>query len=151
MKEQQYLVLAREIKKNENGIFSFIDICQHLAVNELPARGKFDLAIICGPCWQPGNYRLHIATKLDQDDPIKVGYADVQIIDDNHIYTAVFHNLGIIIDKDKAFSFLVYKESGELEDIESTKSKLIGDLIIERPFVVHIFKDSSKEQTESSN
>lgn len=134
----QYLVLAREINRNENGIFSFLDVCQHLAVNELPAKGRFDMAILCGPGWEAGQHRIHIATKLGEDEPNKIGYANVEIIDDAHIYTAVVKNLGLIVDSDKGFVFQVYHETGELADEETAKKEILGELILERPFKVKV-------------
>jgi hypothetical protein len=145
MHESQYLILAREINKNEHGIFSFLDVCLHLAVNELPAKGKFDMAVICGPGWEPGVHRIHIATKLNDQEPKKIGYADVEIVDNTHIYTAAVKNLGLFIDNDKGFSFQVYRESGEIQDAEVTKNQLVGSLILERPFNVKVL------QTQTSN
>lgn len=136
MQASQYLILAREINRNEQGIFSFIEVCQHLAVSELPARGRFDMAVICGPGWETGKYRIHIATKLADKEPRKIGFADVEIANQTHIYTAVVKGLGIIIDNDKGFTLQVYKESGELRDPKETQNELIGELIFERPFNV---------------
>ncbi|MEW5821884.1 MAG: hypothetical protein AB1782_16945 [Cyanobacteriota bacterium] len=138
MQPAQYLILAREINRNEHGIFSFQDICQHLAVNELPAKGKFDMAILCGPNWESGKYRIHIATQLNQDPPNKIGYADVEIADNAHIYTAVVKNLGLIVDSDQGFSFQVYKQNGPVEDTEENKNGLHGELILVRPFKVKL-------------
>lgn len=140
MQESQYLLLAKEVKRTEQGIFSFIDVCQHLAVNELPAKGRFDMAVICGPGWTQGKHRIHIATKIADQEPKKIGYADVDIIDNTHIYTAVVKNLGLIIDNDKGFSFQVYRESINLQDIETTKNNIVGELILDRPFNVKILQ-----------
>lgn len=141
MEASQYLILAKEVNRNEYGIFSFIEVCQHLAVNELPAKGNFDMAIICGPGWDKGKYRIHIATKVSSSTPPKkIGYADVEILDDKHIFTAVVKNLGLIVDNDQGFSFEVYKESGDLQDPEVTKEEVLGDLILERPFNVRVIQ-----------
>lgn len=140
MQQSQYLILAREIKRNDSGIFSFIDVCQHLAVNELPAKGRFDMSVICGPGWDTGKYRIHIATKLEDDEPKKIGYADVDIVDNSHIYTAVVKNLGLIVDSDKGFVFQVYKQYAPFEDEEASKNQLMGDLILERPFKVNVIQ-----------
>jgi hypothetical protein len=146
MQASQYLVLAREINRNEHGIFSFIDVCQHLAVNELPAKGKFDMAIICGPGWEPGKHRIHIATKISEKEARKIGFADVEIVDSTHIYTAVVKNLGLIIDNDKGFAFQVYKESHDIKDAEETKNDLPGEVILERPFNVNVLNPQPQEQ-----
>ncbi len=138
MQPSQYLILAREVVRNDHGIFSFMDVCQHLAVNELPAKGKFDLAIICGPGWESGKHRIHIATQIPEKESKKIGFADVEIVDNTHIYTAVVKNLGLIIDNDKGFSFQVYKESFDIKDSEETKNELLGELILERPFNVNV-------------
>lgn len=140
MQQSQYLILAREIKRSDSGIFSFIDVCQHLAVNELPAKGRFDMSVICGPGWEAGKYRIHIGTKLEDDEPKKIGYADVEIVDTSHIYTAVVKSLGLIVDSDKGFVFQVYKESNPQEGDEASKNELRGDLILERPFKVNVIQ-----------
>lgn len=145
MQESHYLVLAREIGRNEQGIFSFLDICQHLAVNELPAKGRFDMAILCGPNWNAGTYRIHIATKLADEPPKKIGYADVEIVDDAHIYTAVVKNLGLIVDSDKGFSFQVYRQNGPVEDSEESRNEIMGDLILERPFRVKVIQKQTQQ------
>lgn len=141
MEASQYLILAKEVNRNEYGIFSFIEVCQHLAVNELPAKGNFDMAIICGPGWNKGKHRIHIATKANNTTPAKkIGYADVEILDDKHIFTAVVKNLGLIVDNDQGFSFEVYRESGDLQDPDTTKDEIIGNLILERPFNVRVIQ-----------
>jgi hypothetical protein len=145
MQPLQYLILAREIRKNESGIFSFIDVCLHLAVNELPARGKFDMAIICGPGWEAGKYRIHIATKIPDQDAQKIGFADVEILDESHIYTAVVNNLGLQINNANGFSFQVYKELSPTSDPQETQNELTGDLILERPFNIKLLQKQAVE------
>ena len=147
MQSSQYLILAQEIKKSDQGIFSYINVCQHLAVNELPAKGRFDLAVLCGPGWERGKYRIHIATKLeDNETPNKIGYADVEIFDESHIYTAVVKGLGLIVDSDKTFSFQVYKQSENIEDTDESKNAIFGDLILERPFRVKVVGGQQQDQ-----
>lgn len=150
MIQNQYFILAREIQKTVNGLFSFIDVSQHLAVERLPAEGKFDIGIICGPGWEAGQHRIHIGVQIPGKEPVKIGYADVFIADETHIYTAIINKLTLAINDDKGFSFLIYKESGELKDVEDTKQELLGALIIERPFKVRIVNQPKPNNPSNS-
>lgn len=138
MQPSQYLIMAREIKQTDSGIFSYLDVCENLYINKLPANGKFDLAIICGPGWEPGKYHVHLAMKIENEQPQKIGYIDVNILDKYSIYTAKLKNLGITIKNELPFYFMAYKHPGEFIENDDTVNMITGELIIERPYKITI-------------
>ncbi|MEW5818777.1 MAG: hypothetical protein AB1782_01175 [Cyanobacteriota bacterium] len=136
MLASQYLILAKEVKQNENGTISYNEVCQHFYVKKLPANGNFDLATVCGPGWNAGSYHLHIAMKVGNEEPLKIGFADINIVDEFHIFTAKINNIGIVINNTNILYLQVYKHTGEYIENDDTKNLLSGELIIERPFKV---------------
>lgn len=136
MESTQYLVLAREITQNESGVFSYLDVSQHLFVDRLPAKGEFDVAIVCGPGWEAGEYHLHLAMKMEEYEPKKIGYAKVYIKDQYHIFTVKLEKIVLTINSENPFYFLVYKHPGEFIENDDTMDMITGELVIERLFRV---------------
>lgn len=136
MEATQYLVLAREITQNESGVFTYYDVSQHLFIDRLPAKGEFDVAIVCGPGWEPGEHHLHIAMKMEEHEPKKIGYAKVHIKDQFHIFTVKLEKIILTLNTENPFYFMVYRHSGEFIENDDTIDMITGELIIERPFKV---------------
>jgi hypothetical protein len=137
----QYLILAREIKSNNLGMFTFVDSIQHFVLKELPVKGSFDMALICGPGWDNGKYHIHVALKLLNNEIKKIGSAEVIIKDELQVHTAIIQGLNLIIDNEQGFHFLLYKEpvSEEINLSDLPQDNIIrGELILERPFRVII-------------
>jgi len=136
MLSNQYLVLAKEIKQNENGVYSYIDICEHLLIKDLPAQGVFDMAIVCGPGWEPGDHHLHIAIKKGELESQKIGFGKVHITDEFHIFTLKINKLSIGLKDNQPFTLQVYQHKGDFVENENTVNMITGDLVIERVFKV---------------
>jgi hypothetical protein len=135
----QYIILAEEIKKGEHNLFNFSNVCQQLTVNKLPARGMFDVAILCGPGWEAGKYRIHVAAMaIGTDTPQKIGVAEFQILNDGHTYTVTMNQVNLHLDNNNGFLLQVFKETGNFEPMDPESKEIRGNLIVERPVYINV-------------
>jgi hypothetical protein len=107
--KNQYLVIAENITYKYNKL-SCINIYDQFMTFSLPAESFFDLAVMCGPGWDPGEYDLKINVQIDDDEPVELGSVKTNIPHDNFVYNAIAPNLKIILPQgSKNVTFYVYK------------------------------------------
>ncbi len=107
--QNQYLVVAENITYKNNKL-SCINIFDQFVAVKLPAEFTFDLAVICGPGWEPGKYNVKIQAKTTETDLASVGNLEVDIPHDNFVYNALAPNLKITLGPNvKSITFVVSK------------------------------------------
>ena len=132
----QYLIVAENITYKNNKL-SCINIMDNFIALAMPAELLFDMVVICGPNWTPGEHKIFIKAKTNKEDVVSIGDATVNIPSENFVYNAVAPNLRITVDSSVTdITFLVYD----------------GDenLVIERKYVVNsILVPSNPEPAEA--
>ena len=122
----EYLILGENITF-KNGRLSCINIYDRFTTVALPAEFKFDLAIICGPNWTPGEHKLNVKAKTNTGKEIPIGDLTVNIPDEDFVYNAYAHDLKIIMDYSiEHLTFYVYDNDKE---IISRKYRIVSMLI----------------------
>lgn len=130
--QNQYLIVAENITFKNNKL-SCINIYDQFVAVTLPAELNFDMVVICGPGWEPGNYSLGVKVKIDEAEPQEIGNVNVEIISDNFIYNALAPNLKISVEENiKNITFLVFRDD---------------EIIIERTFLVNSILVPKKQET----
>ena len=114
----EYLLIAENVTFKNNKL-SCINIYDNFSAVALPAEFVFDLVIICGPNWTPGEHKIAIKAKTTGDKVVEIGNIDVNIQNENFVYNAIAQNLRITADYGlKSLTFMVY--DGENQIIERT-------------------------------
>ena len=114
----EYLLIAENVTFKNNKL-SCINIYDNFSAVALPAEFVFDLVIICGPNWTPGEHKISIKAKTTGDKIVEIGNIDVNIQNENFVYNAIAQNLKITADYGiKTLTFMVY--DGENQIIERT-------------------------------
>lgn len=114
----QYLLIAENVTFKNNKL-SCINIYDNFSAVALPAEFVFDLVIICGPNWTPGEHKIAIKAKTTGDKVVEIGNIDVNIQNENFVYNAIAQNLRITADYGiQTLTFMVY--DGENQIIERT-------------------------------
>jgi|GEM_PF-1337215 len=109
--KNQYLIIAENITYKYNKL-SCINIYDQFITFSTPAESFFDLAVMCGPGWETGEYDLKINVQIDNEEPVELGSVKTNIPHDNFVYNAIAPNLKIILPKDaKTVTFYVYKNN----------------------------------------
>ena len=125
--KSQYLLLAESILYKNNKL-TCINIFDQFVAVHLPAEFVFDLAVICGPGWEPGIYNVEINVKTNDSDISNIGNIDVTINSDTFVYNAIANNLKIAIGPNvKNITFVVYKNGESILE----RSYPVGSLLVE--------------------
>jgi len=107
--ENQYLVIAENITYKYNKL-SCINMYDQFMTFSLPAESFFDLAVMCGPGWEAGEYDLKIKVQINNEEQIELGSVKTNIPHNNFVYNAIAPNLKIVLPQDaQNVSFKVYK------------------------------------------
>lgn len=119
--QNQYLLLAENITYKNNKL-SCINILDQIITLKLPTEFNFELAAICGPGWNAGDYTITIYVQLDDTEPNELGQTQVTIPNEEFTYNALATDLKIIIpENSKTINFTVFRNN---------------DLIIERKYQI---------------
>ena len=114
----EYLLIAENVTFKNNKL-SCINIYDNFSAVALPAEFVFDLVIICGPNWTPGEHKISIKAKTTGDKIVEIGNIDVNIQNENFVYNAIAQNLRITADYGiQTLTFMVF--DGEKQIIERT-------------------------------
>ncbi len=114
----EYLLIA-ESAIFKNNKLTCINIYDNFSAVALPAEFVFDLVIICGPNWTPGEHKISIKAKTTGDKIVEIGNIVANIPHENFIYNAIAQNLRITADYGiQNLTFIVY--DGETQIIERT-------------------------------
>jgi hypothetical protein len=125
-KMSEYLILGENITF-KNGRLTCINIYDKFTTIAMPAEFKFDLAIICGPNWKPGEHKLTVKAKSNAGKEIPIGDLTVNIPDADFVYNAYAQDLKIIMDYSvESLTFYVYDNGKE---IISRKYKVVSMLV----------------------
>jgi len=107
--KNQYLVIAENITYKYNKL-SCINIYDQFMTFSLPAESFFDLAVMCGPGWEAGEYDLKINVQINDEEQVELGSVKTKIPHDNFVYNAIAPNLKIALPQNaERVSFHVYK------------------------------------------
>ena len=110
----EYLILGENITF-KNGRLSCINIFDKFTTVAMPAEFKFDLAIICGPNWKPGEHKLTVKAKANTGKEIPIGDLTVNIPDKDFVYNAYAQDLKIVMDYSiENLTFNVYDNDKEI-------------------------------------
>lgn len=105
--KNQYLLMAETIFYKNNKLTA-INIYDHFVALKLPAEFVFDLAVLCGPGWTPGEHVITINFQADDKEISKLGDITVDIPSENFVYNAIANNLKFTIGPEvKSLSFIV--------------------------------------------
>lgn len=119
--KNQYLLIAESIIYRNNKLTA-INMYDQLLAMKLPAEFVFDLAILCGPGWQAGNYELEIFVKIEDELEVKLGNISINIPNENFVYNAIAPELSLgVKDGADKVTFIV---------------KTDGQVVLERNFNV---------------
>ena len=131
--QSQYLIVAENITFKNNKL-SCINIYEQFLAIKLPAEFSFDMAVICGPGWDVGEYDLNIDIKINEsEETTQLGTIKVNIPTENFVYNAMATDLKVKLGSDiKSMTFLIRKND---------------ELILERAYPVNTLL-VKKEQTE---
>lgn len=132
--KNQYLLIAESILYKNNKLTA-INIYDQLMAVKLPAEFIFDMAILCGPGWTPGDYDLDIFVRIKENIEKKLGSIKINIPNENFVYNAIAPELSLGINEDIVkVSFIV--KSGD-------------KLILERDFKVNTLAEKTSHEENS--
>ena len=107
--QSQYLILAENIVYKNNKL-SCINIMDQFMVVKQPTEAYFDLAAICGPGWDEGEYNIAIKVQLDEEEVFEIGASKINVPHKDFVYNALAQNLKVAIKENtKYVKFYVYK------------------------------------------
>ena len=139
----EYLILGENITF-KNGRLSCINIFDKFTTVAMPAEFKFDLAIICGPNWTPGEHKLTVKAKASTGKEIPIGDLTVNIPDVDFVYNAYAQDLKIIMDYSiENLTFYVYDNDKE---IISRKYKVVSMLVPQKQNTTKAAKTSKSKK-----
>ena len=121
----EYLILAENITYKNNKL-SCINIYDNFSAVALPAEFVFDLVVICGPNWTPGEHKIAIKAKTSTDVTVDIGEIAVNIPNENFVYNAMAQNLRISLDYSiKDLTFLVFDGDKQVLERKYTVNSLL--------------------------
>jgi len=124
--ENQYLVVAESIIY-KNSKLTCINIFDQFVSVQLPAEFHFDLAVMCGPGWESGEYSVAIKAQTTEETPVQIGEIKVNIPNENFVYNALAPNLRVSIGADvKKIKFLVFKNDKIIVERSYPVNSLMG-------------------------
>jgi len=132
--QNQYLAIAESIIYKNNKL-SCINIFDQFVALQLPAEFVFDMAVICGSGWLPGEYAIKIQAKTnDNPDLINIGDIKVNIPHENFVYNAIAQNLKLVLgDNVSKITFIVSRND---------------EIIIERTYPVNTIMVRSEHKAD---
>ena len=81
----------------------------------MPTEFKFDLAIICGPNWAPGEHKLVVKAVSNTGKDVPIGDLTVNIPNEDFVYNAYANDLKILMDYSvESLTFYVYDNDKEI-------------------------------------
>lgn len=123
--KNQYLVIAESLLYKNNKLTAINMYDQFLSM-QLPAEFDFDLAVLCGPGWGPGDYSLDIFIEPKGAESFKLGVINFDIPNENFVYNAVAKDLSLVVNEGvEEISFIVKNKE---------------EVLIERNFMVNILE-----------
>lgn len=129
MKNQYLLVAESIIYKNSK--LTAINIYDQFLAMQLPAEFSFDLAILCGPGWEPGDYDLDIFVKPENDSEVQLGTIKINVPNESFVYNAIATNLNLSLKEGiKKIAFVV---------------KAGDEVVIDRDFQVNTLADQDSK------
>lgn len=121
----EYLILAENITYKNNKL-SCINIYDNFSAVALPAEFVFDLVVICGPNWTPGEHKLNIKAKTNTDVTVDIGEILVNIPNENFVYNAIAQNLKVTLDYSiQNLTFMVFENDKQILDRKYSVSALL--------------------------
>lgn len=116
--EKNYLIIAEHVSFRNNKL-SVINMWHQFTALHLPARFNFDLAFICGPGWETGEYDLTFKVKSQVNDPIELGSIKVNISNEKSVFKAVASELNFVIENNSGdITFIVERDGKEIFERE---------------------------------
>ena len=110
----EYLLLAENVMiKNDK--LTCINVYNKLSTIAMPSEFKFDLALICGPDWKPGEHKIKIKAKGNNDKEVDIGELTVNIPDKDFVYNAYANDIKVLMDYSVSnMTILVYDGKKEI-------------------------------------
>lgn len=110
----EYLILAESIFFKNNRL-SCINIYDRLTTFAMPSEFRFDLAVICGPNWTPGEHKLTIKARGNNGKEAQIGELTVNIPNEEFVYNAYANDLKMIMDYSvEEMTIVVYDNDNEI-------------------------------------
>lgn len=110
----EYLILAESIFFKNNRL-SCINIYDRLTTFAMPSEFRFDLAVICGPNWTPGEHKLTIKAVGNNGKEVQIGELTVNIPNEEFVYNAYANDLKMIMDYSvENMTIVVYDNDNEI-------------------------------------
>ena len=113
--EKQYLLVAEQMLFKNNRL-TVINVWDQLTAIHSPAKFNFDLAFICGPNWEPGEYDLKFKIKANATNEIfEVGAIKVKIANEQSVFNAIASNVNIAMGEESGnITFIVERNEQEI-------------------------------------
>ncbi len=96
--KQQYLIVAEQISFRNNRL-SVINVWDQFSALHLPAKFNFDLAFICGPNWDEGEYELKFKVRSGKNESVELGTVKAEIKNRQSVFNAIANNLNFLAEK----------------------------------------------------
>ena len=110
----EYLILAENISFKNNKL-TCINMYDRLSTIAMPSEFKFDLAIMCGPNWTPGEHKLAVKAVGSNGKEVYIGELPVNIPNENFVYNAFANDIKLIMDYSvETLTFIVYDNGKEI-------------------------------------
>lgn len=104
----EYLILAENITFKNNRL-TCINIYDRLSAIAMPAEFRFDMAIMCGPHWTPGEHKLTLKIKANDGEEKVLTESMVNIPHEDFVYNAIANDLKFNMDYSvQSLTFIVY-------------------------------------------
>lgn len=123
--KNQYLVIAESLIYKNNKLTAINMYDQFLAM-QLPAEFDFDLAVLCGPGWDAGDYNLDIFIEPKGAEYFKLGVINFDIPNEHFVYNAVAKDLSLVVNEGVEELAFVVKNKDEV--------------LVKRNFIVNILE-----------
>ena len=141
----EYLILAENITYKNNKL-SCINIYDNFSAVALPAEFVFDLVVICGPNWTPGEHKIAIKARTSTDVTVDIGEIAVNIPNENFVYNAMAQNLRISLDYSiKDLTFLVF--DGDNQVLE--RKYAVNSLLVPQKVAAENTEEKASEGEDS--
>ena len=117
-----------------------INVWDQFTAIHSPAKFNFDMAFICGPNWQPGEYALTFKVRSSSTEEVfELGNVKANITNDKAVFNAIASNV----------NFVIAQNSGNVTFVVERN----GQEIFEREYpVVYLFelRNDQEQQTEDN-
>ncbi|MCK7484435.1 MAG: hypothetical protein MZU97_01930 [Bacillus subtilis] len=97
-----------------NNRLSVINVWDQFVAIHSPAKFNFDMAFICGPGWQPGEYELKFKVKSNSSEIHELGAVKAVIANDKAVFNAIAPNINLIITEDSGNVSFVIERNDEV-------------------------------------